>query len=133
MKKLCKNLIKKNDADWSNSSPPDSKSGRLGAAPRSAASKEDINMTQEEKKLVCSIIDSGSSFSKIKATVNAIPNTESTQKVGSWQELNCVDALDKEGNLYLFHNMKCSSCNARLLLFNYDNYCPRCGSNNSFK
>ena len=90
-------------------------------------------MTQEEKKLVCSIIDSGSSISKIKATVNAIPSTESTQKVGSWQELNCVDALDKEGNLYLFHNMRCSSCNARLLLFDYDNYCPRCGSNNSFK
>ena len=90
-------------------------------------------MTDSEKKLVCSIVDSGSSYSKIKAAINAIPSTESTQKVGSWFELDCIDVLDKDSNLYIIHTMRCSSCNARILLFDYDNYCPRCGSNNSFK
>ena len=90
-------------------------------------------MTDAEKKLVCSIVDSSTSSSKIKAAINAIPSTESVQKVGSWFELDCIDTLDKDSNLYIIHTMRCSSCNARILLFDYDNYCPRCGSNNSFK
>lgn len=90
-------------------------------------------MTDQEKKLVCSIIDSSSSGPKAKATINAIPSTESIQKVGNWFELDCIDALDKDSNLYIIHTMRCSSCSAKILLLDYDNYCPRCGSNNSFK
>lgn len=88
-------------------------------------------MTKEEKKLIYSIIDSSAYYAQMKAMVKAIPET--CDQSGTWQRVSVFDTLDKAGNFFQLTRAKCSSCNAIVTFVDYNNYCPRCGSNNTFK
>ena len=89
-------------------------------------------MTKAEKGLVVAIIDSCNYSSDMKRAVNAIPVTDDSQKVGTWGRSNYVETLDVTGERYMIRKVRCSNCRATIQLLDYDNFCPRCGSNNAF-
>lgn len=90
-------------------------------------------MTKEEKNVICELIGSNAYNSQKQDVVRAMPESNSKSQIGTWKSLSFIDTLDQNGNLYIIHKVKCSNCRAVILLIDYDNYCPRCGSNNAFK
>lgn len=90
-------------------------------------------MTKQEKDLVISIIKSHSYVSQKCEMIKTMPETSSPNLDGTWHRFIFIDTLDSNGNYYMIRKAKCSSCRAEVQLLDYDNYCPRCGSNNTFK
>lgn len=90
-------------------------------------------MTKQEKDLIISIIRSGCYDSQKCEMIKTMPETSSSNLSGTWNRFTFIDTLDVNGNSYMIRKAKCSSCRAEVQLLDYDNYCPRCGSNNTFK
>lgn len=90
-------------------------------------------MTKEEKNIIIAMIESDASWTKTKSMINAMPITDDTQKTGTWKRVSVFDTLNKSGTFFQLTRAKCSSCNAVVTFVDYNNYCPRCGSNNIFK
>lgn len=89
-------------------------------------------MTKAEKELIITLIDSCMYDSDMKKAIRAIPTTDDLQKVGTWGRPNYVETLDATGECYIIRKVRCSNCRATIQLLDYDNFCPRCGSNNAF-
>ncbi len=89
-------------------------------------------MTKAEKELVITLIDSCTYNSDMKKAVNAIPVTDDSQKIGTWGRPNYIDTLSASGDRYMIREVRCSNCKGKVQLLDYDNFCPRCGSNNAF-
>lgn len=104
----------------------------MGSNPTGRARK-DYYMTKEEKNIIMAMVGSDASWSTTKSMINAMPVTDDIQKTGTWKTVIAFDTLDKAGNIFLLTRAKCSSCNAVVTFVDYNNYCPRCGSNNIFK
>ena len=89
-------------------------------------------MTTAERELVIAIINSCVYASDMKKAINAIPITDDIQKIGTWGRSKYIQTLDARGECYMIREVKCSNCGAKIQLLDYDNFCPRCGSNNTF-
>ena len=89
-------------------------------------------MTKAERGLIIAIIDSCNYSSDMKKAINAIPVTDNIQKIGTWGRSKYIQTLDARGECYMIREVKCSNCGATIQLLDHDNFCPRCGSNNTF-
>lgn len=89
-------------------------------------------MTKAERGLIIAIIDSCNYSSDMKKAVYAIPVTDDSQKTGTWVRPNYIDTLSASGDRYMIREVICSNCRGKVQLLDYDNFCPRCGSNNAF-
>ena len=89
-------------------------------------------MTKAEKELILNIVGSNMYTSEVKKCINAIPVTDDSPKNGTWGRPNYIDTLSASGDRYMIREVRCSNCRGKVQLLDYDNFCPRCGSNNAF-